>query len=118
MNDSERRGYDKKMDLLIESMDQCTIAVKEHAYVINQNRQDLDCVIASQDKLTKLVTTHVEEENETIGLIATYFRDWAGIVRWANRIGKAGKWLGSIGLGTGIVVHFWDKVIHFVKGIF
>ena len=109
--------YESKMDELIVAMDECVLAVREHSYVIRENRVDLDQVIAGQKALSEGLKAHVDEENETLKTVATFLRDLKGLDRLSTGIGKIGKWAVIIGGPTGLVVTYWDKIVHaFIKG--
>ena len=104
-----RRQTDLKMEELIKSVDACTVAIA-------QNRADLKEVAGSQSKITATLHTHIEEEHNTIDTIATFFRDWEGIVRWVNRVGKFMKWTAYVGASGGITVYLIDKISHIFRG--
>ena len=114
MTEPNRRETDAMALLLLSKMDDLHLTLTDHADTIRSNRVDLDCVIRGQETLQKKIEDHVEEESQILNTIAESFRDWAGIARWANRFGTLGKWLASIGVGTGVLVYFWDKIAHWV----
>ena len=61
MNHERRRDYDQAFTRLFQKLDEHSDRLEEHAYVIKQNRLDMDCIKRGQDDLTKLVTEHVQQ---------------------------------------------------------
>ena len=103
-----KRQADLKMEELIKAVDACTLAIE-------QNRADLKDVAEGQSRLTATVHTHIEEEHNTIDTIATFFRDWEGIVRWVNRLGKFLKWTAYVGASGGILAYSAEKLAQLFK---
>ena len=112
MSSEERRQYDEKIDELILCIDSFGNTIAEHSYVIRENRADLDAVIKGQRELSQSLTAHVREENATLATVATFLRDLKGLDRLAAGVASVGKYLVLIGGPTGLIITYWDKIIH------
>lgn len=117
MSSEERRQYDAKIDELILSINSFGNTITEHSYVIRENRADLDAVIKGQRELSQSLTEHVAEENATLKTVACFLRDLRGLDRLVAGVASVGKYLVLIGGPAGLIISYWDKVIHlFTKG--
>ena len=112
----ERRDYDRAFDRLFQKLDEHSDKLEEHASVIKQNRLDMDCIKRGQDDLTKLVTEHVQEENDTLAVVSNFLRDLKGFDTILRYIAIVGKWLLILGSLTG-VVWLWDHLIKFISKV-
>ena len=133
MND--RRQHDPIIQELLVEIKNLKLDIQEHAYVIKNNRADLDGLSEAtgqiQDSNKELrgeLKTHVGQEavywkivedmkvtvdrleHSLEGLIAL-MNDLAGLGRLGSRIGRIGKWFAGIGGFAAMFYFVWDWMV-------
>ena len=118
MTEPNRRETDAMTLLLLSKMDDLHLTLTDHADTIRSNRRDLDCVITGQEKLTAVITDHVEEENTTLETVKTFLVGLKGINAVLEAVGRIGKAVGVFAIIGGAIVLLWDKVSHGISAFF
>ena len=118
MNEPNRRETDAMTLLLLSKMDDLHLTLTDHADTIRSNRGDLDCVIRGQERLTVMITDHVEEENTTLETVKNFLAGLKGINALLEAVGRVGKAVGVFAIIGGAIVLLWDKVSHGISAFF
>ncbi len=126
MND--RRQHDPIIQELLVEIKNLKLDIQEHAYVIKNNRTDLDGLSDATKGIRGELKTHVGQEavywkivedmkvtvdrleHSLEGLVAL-MNDLAGLGRLGSRIGRIGKWFAGIGGFAAMFYFVWDWMV-------
>ena len=129
MND--RRQHDPIIQELLVEIKNLKLDIQEHAYVIKNNRTDLDGLSDATKGIRGELKTHVGQEavywkivedmkvtvdrleHSLEGLIVL-MNDLAGLGRLGSRVGRVGKWFAGIGGFAAMFYFVWDWMVHHI----
>jgi len=125
---NDRRQHDPIIQELLVEIKNLKLDIQEHAYVIKNNRTDLDGLSDATKGIRGELKTHVGQEavywkivedmkvtvdrlEHSLEGLAALMNDLAGLGRLGSRIGRIGKWFAGIGGFAAMFYFVWDWMV-------